>query len=230
MDAYGQQSDRKLLPVRGNGDRIGYRRCGEVAQTVDRARGRHYVAAGADDDLLGRLVAFQSETHPDACHQRPEGEVDGQHRRILVDFERGLPDVRVHEVVVGQILRTVGCAPRVVEDLVYGVERGSAAVRIVCRRQRVAAYGHVAGKGGCGARFVGREFELLRRGAVVEEYGDFVALHPSRLRAVYGGAGFAGDRILWNGYLNVFRLCRSRRSLFLAACAHAGCGEHRYNE
>lgn len=116
------------------------------------------------------------------------------------------------------------------EHLVYGVERGAATVRIVCRRQRVAAYGHVAGKGGCGARFVGREFEFPRRGAVVEEYGDFVALHPCGLRAVYGGAGLAGDRIFGNGYLNVFRLRRSRRSLFFAACAHAGCGEHRYNE
>ena len=44
------------------------------------------------------------------------------------------------------------------------------------------------------------------------------------------GLGDAGDRIFGNGYLNVFRLCRSRRSLFFAACAHAGCGEHRYNE
>ena len=44
------------------------------------------------------------------------------------------------------------------------------------------------------------------------------------------GLGDAGDRIFGNGYLNVFRLRRSRRSLFFAACAHAGCGEHRYNE
>ena len=230
VDAHGEQTHYELFPVRGNSDRIGYGRCREVLLGVDRTGGRQYVAVGLQDDFLGRFVRTQSERDLDAGHQRFEREVYGQLGRRLVDFERLLPDVRIHEVIGSQVVRAVFRSPGVLEGLVHGVERGVAVVRIISRRQRVGADGHVARERRGRARLVGRELACHRRGSVVEEHGDFVAGHPVGRGAVDGSTGLPGNHLLGDGYLDILFRAAGRSRIVLAARGHADRCEHCYNE
>ena len=226
VDADREQADHELFLSGGNGDRIGDGRGREVSQGVDRTRRRQDVGVGLQHDLPGRLVGPQSERDFDARHQRFEREVDGQHGRGLIDAEGLLPDVRVHEIVVGEVRRAVGIAPRVFERLVHGIERCAAVVRVVGRCQGVGADGHVAGERGGRARLVGRKEAGPRHGAVVEEHGDPVALHPVGRVAVDGGAGLRRDHLLGNGDLHIrLRIFGRGHIAVLAACAHADCGK-----
>ena len=229
-DADGQQAHGELLPVGLHGERVGQGRSGESSVGIDRTGRRQHVVVGGEGDVFRGLVGAQSELHPDTGHQRPESQRNGQDRRCLVDHERGLAHGREHKVVGGQIRRAVSIAPRMREGLVYGVERGGAEGIVGCGA-RVAADGHAAREGRGRARPVGREFADLRRGTVVERYGDLVACDPGGRRAVNRCAGFAGSRVLGDGHLNIFpQVLRSGNPVILAACTHADCGKSRYNQ